>query len=182
MKNEQPAEWHAELDHKIHHHENMRLERVVRIVCTVDEEHEHDWKMGFREALEVVEIRLNADFLDDVAHHFKPPAKQPTGAHLERFLDEIHEVCEELVKEVRPKNLDELLELMRADPDHPYLTGEPDCVNDEWADLPVFSDRPWVGDTEAIWSWDDNRCIVGTDRDNLEIEPREKWDSVPPKT
>ena len=66
------------------------------------------------------------------------------------------------------ENLDELVELMRADPENPQLG--------DWTDLPIFSEREWVGDTEAIWSWDDDRCIVGTSSDNLEIEPRADWE------
>ena len=66
------------------------------------------------------------------------------------------------------ENLAELLELMRSNPEHPLLG--------DWTDLPVFSEREWVGDTAEIWSWDDDHCIVGTSYESIEIEPRADWE------
>ena len=69
-----------------------------------------------------------------------------------------------------PTTLDQLFRLMKDDPENPTLG--------DWTDLPLFSEREWVGDTAEIWSWDDDHCIVGTSSDNLEIEPRADWDRV----
>ena len=62
----------------------------------------------------------------------------------------------------KPKNLDELYEQMKAD--NPNLP--------RWDCLPIYSDRP-IEHTIKVWSWDDDRMIVGTCPSDIEIVPRE---------
>ena len=61
-----------------------------------------------------------------------------------------------------PKNLDDLFVQMKED--DPNLP--------RWDSLPIFSDIP-IENTIGIWSWDDDRMIVGTCSNDIEIVPRE---------
>ena len=73
-----------------------------------------------------------------------------------------------------PQTLDDLLTAMQtattADTFEalglPVAHGQPD-----WTSLPTFGgDEPH--DTTGIWSWDEDRLIVGTCADDVEIVPR----------
>ena len=62
----------------------------------------------------------------------------------------------------KPQNLDELYEQMKED--NKNLR--------RWDCLPIFSGRP-IEETIGVWSWDDNRMIVGTCSYDIMIVPRE---------
>ena len=62
---------------------------------------------------------------------------------------------------MKPKNLDELYEMMKND----------DVSLPEWDCLPVFSDKD-IEDTLEVWSWDNTRKIVGTCSYDIEIIDR----------
>jgi len=79
--------------------------------------------------------------------------------------------------ETKMQNLEELRDAMvRSDPSVLDLYGQ-------WrSDLPTFGGPPPEGSGIEVWSWDDNRLLVGVAGYDLEIVPRAKlfelWQSI----
>ena len=72
--------------------------------------------------------------------------------------------------QIPAKTLEDLYDLLRAE-DFRVLNAYGDFL----ANLPTFGgDDPATG-TECVWSWDADRLLVGTCRDNLQIVSREDW-------
>ena len=68
-----------------------------------------------------------------------------------------------------PRNLDEMLKVLRANavwPGAPLAHGKLD-----WASLPVYG-GPDVADPGGVWSWDDERMLVGTCSEDLRLVGR----------
>ena len=68
-----------------------------------------------------------------------------------------------------PRNLDEMFEVLRANavwPGAPLAHGKLD-----WTSLPVYG-GPDVPDPIEVWSWDDERMLVGASSADLRIVGR----------
>lgn len=75
-------------------------------------------------------------------------------------------------------SLDDLLSAIKAgDFDYAPGTTEEDieqglAVPANWEELPKFG-GDWPADTHAVWSWDEDRVMVGTCKDDMEILDRD---------
>ena len=83
--------------------------------------------------------------------------------------DEWGDEAVEAMADRAPRDLDELLEVLRAGaiwPGAPLAHGKLD-----WASLPLYG-GPDVPDPIEIWSWDDERMLVGSCSEDLRIVER----------
>lgn len=83
--------------------------------------------------------------------------------------DEWGDEAVEATADRAPRNLDEMLEVLRTNavwPGAPLAHGKLD-----WTSLPVYG-GPDVPDTMEVWSWDDERMLVGSCSEELRIVER----------
>ena len=77
----------------------------------------------------------------------------------------------------QPTTLDELFDFLKTNPtaEDAISLGLPVAHGElDWTSLPTFGgDEP--SDTSEVWSWDEDRLIVGTGANNIEIMERDEW-------
>jgi hypothetical protein len=73
----------------------------------------------------------------------------------------------------KPTTLDALYDLMIDSTDAEWTAADLPWSHGErdWTSLPTFGGAE-PSDTSEIWSWDENRLLIGTCADDLEIIPR----------
>lgn len=85
------------------------------------------------------------------------------------------------------QNLDQLLDVLRSAPKKVDKDGDPIDAQEyaerhdlphahgeiDWTELPTFGGEE--SDRDGVWSWDEDRLLIGTCSDDLEIVRRDEY-------